>query len=176
MRGDIFLRDDNFFMKMAYDQALKAFKFQEVPIGAVLVDQKGNVVTRSYNQVEKFQTQTAHAEISLIKKAAKKIKNWRLEGMTLYVTVQPCMMCLGAIYLSRISKVVYGVASPKYGFDFANNAQLGIYKNLHTFTQCIDYTPAQKLLQKFFEKKRKRSKNEQIRARKNKAGSFTKKA
>jgi tRNA(adenine34) deaminase len=164
------MKGDSFFMKAAYDQALKAFSAQEVPIGAVLVDQEGNIVARAYNQVEKIKTQTAHAEISVIKKAAKKINNWRLEGLTLYVTVQPCMMCMGAIYLSRISRVVYGVISPKYGFDLSDDLSLGIYKNLHTSIQCINYTPAQELLKKFFEKKRRIDENEPSRTRKNKTG------
>ena len=169
------MKGDNFFMQLAYDQAMKAFNSHEVPIGAVLVDQEGNVIARGYNQVEKFQTQTAHAEISVIKKAAKKMDNWRFRGMTLYVTVQPCMMCMGAIYLSRIPKVVYGVISPKYGFEFNEKVELGIYKNLHTSVQCIDYTPAQRLLQKFFEKKRRNNENEQGGAAKNKTRSFGKK-
>jgi len=159
---------DDFFMEIAYNQALKAFDVQEVPIGAVLVDHQGNIIAKAYNQVEKIKTQTAHAEISVIKKASKKINNWRLEGMTLYVTVQPCMMCIGAIYLSRVSRVVYGVVSPKYGFDLTPDLSLGIYKNLHTLIQCIDYRPAQELLQKFFKKKRRKNENKQNGTRKNK--------
>ncbi len=169
------MKDDSFFIRAAYDQALKAFNVQEVPIGAVIVDQKGNILARAYNQVEKVKTQTAHAEISVIKKAAKKINNWRLEGLTLYVTVQPCMMCLGLIYLSRISRVVYGVISPKYGFDLSDHLSLGIYKNLHTSIQCIDYRPAQELLKKFFEKKRRRNENKSSRTRKDKTGITCKK-
>lgn len=155
-------------MQKAYEQSVKAFNIQEVPIGAIIVDKEGNVVARAYNQVEKLQTQTVHAELVAIKKAAKKIKNWRLEGMTLYVTVQPCMMCLGAIYLSRISHVVYGIESPKYGFTCDIKKESGIYKNLHTLIQCIEYRPAQELLKKFFQQKRRRDENEKSGSRKNK--------
>lgn len=158
------MQDYNFFMEVAYQQALKAYKNNEVPIGAIIVDKEGNVLARGYNQVEKNSTQIYHAEILALKKAAQKIGDWRLEGMTLYVTVQPCMMCLGAIYLSRISKVVYGVASPKYGFEVDIKKISGIYQNLHTVVQHINYMPSEKLLKKFFEKKRRKNEVEQSRS------------
>ncbi|MBI2344967.1 nucleoside deaminase [Candidatus Dependentiae bacterium] len=153
-----------FFMELAYQQALKAYQKDEVPIGAVLVDKDGNVIARGYNQVEKKITQVEHAEILALKKAAQKIGDWRLDGMTLYVTVQPCMMCLGAIYLSRISKVVYGVISPKYGFDIDVKKISGIYQNLHMKIEYIHYIQSEKLLQKFFEKKRRSHEIKQSRS------------
>lgn len=155
------MKDHNFFMGVAYKEALRAYKNNEVPIGAIVVDQEGNVIARGYNQVEKHTTQVDHAEILALKKAANKIGDWRLEGMTLYVTVQPCMMCLGAIYLSRIWKVVYGVVSPKYGFEVDIKKISGIYQNLHTQIQHINYIPSQILLKKFFEKKRRSHEMEQ---------------
>lgn len=158
------MKDHKFFMKIAYRQALNAYQNHEVPIGAILVDKEGNVVARGYNQVEKHGTQVDHAEILVLKKAARKIDDWRLDGMTLYVTLQPCMMCLGAIYLSRISKVVYGVVSPKYGFEIDIKKISGIYQNLHTTIQNINYIPSQELLQKFFEKKRRKYEVEQSRS------------
>lgn len=151
----------NFFMEAAYQEALKAYQKDEVPIGAILVDKNNKIVARGYNQVEKQITQIDHAEMLVLKKAAKKIGDWRLEGMTLYVTVQPCMMCLGAIYLSRVSKVVYGAVSPKYGFDLDIKKMNGIYQNLHTTLQHINYIPAKTLLQRFFEKKRRNHEMEQ---------------
>lgn len=156
------MKDHNFFMELAYQQALKAYDCDEVPIGAVLVDKDGVVVARGYNQIEKHITQISHAEMLVVQKAAKKIGDWRLDGMTLYVTVQPCMMCLGAIYLSRVSKIVYGVKSPKYGFDIDIKNMSGIYRNLHTVSQHINYIPAQILLQRFFEKKRRNHEMEQV--------------
>ncbi len=151
----------NFFMEAAFQEALKAYKKDEVPIGAILVDKNSKIIARGYNQVEKHITQIDHAEMLVLKKAAKKIGDWRLEGMTLYVTVQPCMMCLGAIYLSRVSKIVYGVISPKYGFEVDIKKIGGIYENLHTTLHHIDYIPAKKLLQRFFEKKRRNHEMEQ---------------
>ena len=148
------MKDHNFFMGLAYKQACKAYEIDEVPIGAVIVDQAGNIVASGYNKVEKNSTQLDHAEMIVLKKASKKIGNWRLEGLTLYVTVQPCMMCLGAIYLSRVSFVIYGVKSFKYGFELDIKNISGIYQNLHTTVQYIDYSLAQKLLKSFFKKRR----------------------
>src|SRR3990167_10795132 len=102
-------------MNCAYQQALKANKIDEVPIGAILVDATGKIVAVGYNQIEKKGSQLAHAEMQVLAKAAKKMKNWRLSELTLYVTLQPCLMCLGALYLSRVSRVVYGVTSLKFG-------------------------------------------------------------
>jgi tRNA(Arg) A34 adenosine deaminase TadA len=122
--------DDHFFMNKAYAQAARAFKHNEVPIGGVLVDDQGNIIAQAYNQVERKQTQLAHAELLILAKAAKKMKSWRLSKTTLYVTVQPCMMCAGALFLSRVSCVIFGVASEKFGANFEMLQNKGIYKNL----------------------------------------------
>lgn len=156
---------DIFFMDLAYRQAMKAFNQNEVPIGAVLIDEHGNIVAQAYNQMEKKNSQLAHAEMQVLAKSAKKMNNWRLSGTTMYVTVQPCLMCLGALYLSRVSRVVYGIESQKFGvtlnlknlnldlFDL-KIANSGIYKNLNTTVQCLNYEKSKELLQLFFKKKR----------------------
>lgn len=142
-------------MHAAYRQAVKAYNIDEVPIGAVLVDAQGKIIARGYNQMEKKMSQLAHAELQVLAKSVKKMKNWRLSGTTLYVSVQPCLMCLGALYLSRVSRVVYGVPSPKFGAEIAQELlQTGIYKNLDTQVQCLNYEKSKKLLQLFFKKKR----------------------
>lgn len=141
-------------MKAAYRQAVKAYNIDEVPIGAVLVNGQGEIIARAYNQMEKKQSQLAHAEMLVLAKSAKKMKNWRLSGTTLYVSVQPCLMCLGALYLSRVSRVVYGVPSSKFGFDMNNQCEAGIYKNLDTKVECLPYEKSKELLQIFFKKKR----------------------
>ncbi len=142
-------------MNIAYSQAMKAFDIDEVPIGAALVDAQGKVIAKSYNQMEKKQSQLAHAELQVLAKSAKKMKNWRLAGTTLYVTVQPCLMCLGALYLSRVSRIVYGVSSPKFGASIDNFLnESGIYKNLETKIECLNYEKSKELLQAFFKKKR----------------------
>ncbi|MFA5998824.1 MAG: nucleoside deaminase [Candidatus Babeliales bacterium] len=146
--------NDLYFMNLAYEQARKAMAINEVPIGAVLVDKNGVVLARGYNQVEKKQTQLAHAEISVLQKITKRNMNWRLSSVTLYVTLQPCLMCLGALYLSRVSRVVYGVPSTKYGIPLDQGIQLGIYKNLGTKIECMNYEKAKDILRLFFQKKR----------------------
>lgn len=149
------LVNDIFFMDQAYVQALKAYKFDEVPIGAVLVDAQGKVVARAYNQMEHQQSQLAHAELQVLAKYLKKNKNWRLSGTTLYVTIQPCLMCLGALYLSRVSRVVYGCGSLKFGATASEmKAFSGIYKNLKTSMHYLNYEKSKKLLRLFFKQKR----------------------
>ena len=88
--------------------AKRAYKKGEVPVGAIIV-KNGKVLAKAYNMVEKDKNATLHAEILAIKKASKKLKNWRLNGCEMYVTLEPCDMCTGAIKLSRISKVYYMV-------------------------------------------------------------------
>ncbi len=88
--------------------AKKAYKKGEVPVGAIVV-KDGKILAKAYNMVEKDRNATLHAEILAIKKASKKLKNWRLNGCEMYVTLEPCDMCAGAIKLSRISKVYYMV-------------------------------------------------------------------
>ena len=102
------------FMKLAIAQALKAEKLDEVPIGAVMV-KDGKVIARAHNQMEKTQLATAHAEILAINKACKKLKSWRLDGLEMYVTIEPCAMCAGAIVNSRIKKVYFGAYEKKSG-------------------------------------------------------------
>lgn len=104
----------NKYMKIALDEAKKAYSKLEVPVGAVIV--KGDVViSKAYNLREKKNTSLAHAEILAIEKACKKLKSWRLDGCTMYVTLEPCLMCAGAITQSRISKVVIGALDEKNG-------------------------------------------------------------
>ncbi len=102
------------FMKLAIKEALKAQAKDEVPIGAVLV-LDGKVIARAHNLMEKTQLATAHAEILAINKACKKLKSWRLDGAELFITVEPCAMCAGAIVNARIKKVFFGAYEPKSG-------------------------------------------------------------
>lgn len=105
---------DEYFMREAIKEAKKAEALAEVPIGAVLV-YKGEIISRGYNLRESQQNAVAHAELLAIEQACKKIGSWRLEDTTLYVTLEPCPMCSGAIMLSRIKRVVYGAPDPKGG-------------------------------------------------------------
>lgn len=104
----------DWFMEQALVEAKKALQIAEVPIGAVVVHD-GEIVGRGYNQRELLQDPTAHAEIIAIREAAKTLKSWRLTNTTLYVTLEPCPMCAGAIVNSRIKTLVFGTTDPKAG-------------------------------------------------------------
>ncbi|MGB3784202.1 MAG: tRNA adenosine(34) deaminase TadA [Priestia megaterium] len=106
--------NDEKYMRLAIDEALKAKDKLEVPIGAVIV-QNDEVVASAYNLRETEQRSVAHAELLAIDDACKKLGTWRLEDATLYVTLEPCPMCAGAIVLSRVKRVVFGAYDPKGG-------------------------------------------------------------
>jgi tRNA(adenine34) deaminase len=108
------------FMQMALREAQAAFDEDEVPIGAVIVRENlaggaGQVIAAARNQRERLRDPTAHAEMIAITQAAEAVSNWRLDGCTMYVTLEPCPMCAGAIVLARLPRVVYGAADPKAG-------------------------------------------------------------
>ena len=108
------LTPDEKFMKAAITQAKKAGALNEVPIGCVIV-QDGRIIARGYNRRNTDKSTLAHAEISAIRKACKKTGDWRLEDCTIYVTLEPCQMCAGALVQSRIKKAVIGAKNPKAG-------------------------------------------------------------
>jgi len=108
-------RTDEYFMRIALKEAAKAYAEDEVPIGAVIV-KEGVVIARAHNEKEKKNSALRHAEICAIEKATKRVGNWWLEGCTLYVTLEPCAMCAGAIVNSRLDRVVYGAKDARYGF------------------------------------------------------------
>lgn len=108
------MEQDEYFMGLAIEEAKKAESINEVPIGAVIV-LDGKVISSAYNLRETEQRSIAHAELLAIDKACRQIGSWRLEDATLYVTLEPCPMCAGAIVLSRVKRVVYGAKDPKGG-------------------------------------------------------------
>ena len=105
---------DEKFMAEALKEAEKSANFDEVPVGAVIV-KGGKIIARGHNLRERSNDPTAHAEIMAIRKACKKLKSWRLEGCTIYVTIEPCSMCAGTILWTRMQRVVYGANDPKGG-------------------------------------------------------------
>ncbi len=105
---------DEQIMRLAINQAKIAYKKKDVPVGAVIV-KNGKVIAKAYNKKEKKQNATYHAEILAINKACKKVKNFRLENCTMFVTLEPCAMCCGAIIASRINKLVFGAFDENYG-------------------------------------------------------------
>ena len=102
------------YMRLALEEAQRAYAEDEVPIGAVIVHEN-RVIASAHNQREQLNDPTAHAEMIAITQAAEALRCWRLDGCTLYVTLEPCPMCAGAIVQARISTVVYGAADPKAG-------------------------------------------------------------
>ncbi len=106
---------DEDYMREALNEAQKAYDEGEVPIGAVLVDAEGTVVARGHNERETWHDATAHAEMIAIRAACRDLGRWRLSGLTLYVTIEPCPMCAGAVVMSRVDRVVYGSTDAKAG-------------------------------------------------------------
>jgi len=101
-------------MRLALAEAVAALREEEVPVGAVIVHE-GRIIARAHNQREQLRDPTAHAEMIAITQAAESLGTWRLEGCVLYVTLEPCVMCAGAILQSRLPVLVYGAADPKAG-------------------------------------------------------------
>ncbi len=149
---------DYTFMQMALETAAKAPAVGEVPIAAVIV-QAGKVLAQTHNYRELWQDPTAHAEIIAIRAAAAALGTWRLIDTTLYVTVEPCSMCIGAIILARVSRVVFGAWDPKAGacgslFDLPSEPKLN---HRVAVTGGILEQESQALIQKFFKNLREAS-------------------
>ena len=103
------------FMQMAIDQALAAGRMGEVPVGAVIVDADNRVIAQDHNRTISNCDPSAHAEINVLRAAARQIQNYRLLRTTLYVTIEPCAMCMGAIVHARVKTLVFGASDPKWG-------------------------------------------------------------
>ena len=144
-------KEDQKYMSLALKQAQKAFQEDEVPIGAVIV-QDGRVIAKAYNKRNISKIATHHAEILAIEKACKKIGDWRLEGSTIYVTLQPCPMCAGAILNARIKNLYFGAYEEKSGsaisqFKIYENA--GLNHKVNVFGG-IEQEQCKQLIQSFF--------------------------
>ena len=111
----IFDEQDKKFMKLALEEAFLAFKEEEVPVGAVVVSPEGEVIGRGRNRMIQLLDPTAHAEILALREAAKTLKNYRLLGCKVYVTLEPCAMCAYAMVLARVEEVVFATPDPKTG-------------------------------------------------------------
>jgi tRNA(adenine34) deaminase len=141
-------------MRLALEEARNALHLGEVPIGAVIA-QEQEVISVGFNQPIRAVDPTAHAEVVAIRKAARELSNYRLSGLTLYVTVEPCMMCVGAIVQARIGTLVYGAAEPKFGaveslFDLS---KVGIPHRLAIVSGILEQD-CRKVLQDFFQYRR----------------------
>lgn len=136
-------------LKLAY----KAKKQNEVPVGCIIVDENNEIISRAYNKKNKNNDATCHAEIIAIKKACKKKKNWRLNNCTIYISLEPCMMCFGAILESRIKTIVYGAKS-----NYEHTFDIKKYNNKVELVFIKDKS-CEKILGDFFQKKRKKKQN-----------------
>ncbi len=141
-------------MKQALRLAKMAAAFGEVPIGAVLVDENGTVIARSRNAVQKNADPLGHAEIRLIRRSAKKMKDWRLDNCTMYVTLEPCCLCMQAILRSRVRRIVYAASSPVYGFMLDKFCSFKLEKCPIIITAQVCSAESERLLKDFFKKKR----------------------
>ena len=153
----IIVFDDTYFMRQALLEAQKAFDQGEIPIGAVVVwDNK--IIGRGYNQTETLQDPTAHAEIIAITAATQNIAAKYLSEATLYVTIEPCIMCIGAAFWAKIKRIVWGASEPKAGFmQFETILEENKKSLLHPkaeITSGILEEEARRLMQKFFRTKR----------------------
>ena len=146
---------DRRFMQRALDEARAALESEDVPVGAVVVHE-GHIIGRGHNQREMLQDPTAHAEMLALTAAADYLGRWRLEGCTIYVTLEPCAMCAGALVLGRIERLVYGASDDKAGacgslFDIPRDQRLN--HNIETIAGVLA-DPSAQLLRDFFRRRR----------------------
>ncbi|HTM05674.1 MAG TPA: nucleoside deaminase [Patescibacteria group bacterium] len=145
---------DDLFMQEAYLEAERAFALGEVPVGAIVVDAYGAIVARSHNRVEQLHSQAGHAEIEALSCAGKKLKNWRLNHCWLYVTLEPCSMCMGMIRLSRLKGIAYGANSPSLESKLDNNPHSPVYQNDMLIIGGLHTEKISSLLRCFFKQQR----------------------
>lgn len=143
------------YMEIALKEAEKAYKKGDIPVGAVIV-KDDKVISRAYNKKERDKNAIKHAEIIAIEKACKKLKTWHLEDCVLYTTLEPCMMCCGAIMQSRIRTLVYGTTNAKFGYVESMGNLLTNDKNNHkvSIISGIKKDESSELLISFFKNKR----------------------
>jgi tRNA(adenine34) deaminase len=150
------LEDHIWLMDEALLEAEKAYKENEVPIGAIIVDDQGHIIARAHNIKEKNNNPCGHAEILAIIEASKKIENWRLVNCSMFVTLEPCPMCLSALVQARISKLYFGAYDPKGG---AISLNYNLYKDKrlnHQFSVVggLKHFECSKIISNFFREKR----------------------
>ena len=152
------MRSDEFYMHRALDQAREGLAIGEVPVGAIVVDAVGEVVGAGYNAPISGHDPSAHAEIRALRDAAARLGNYRLDGCSLYVTLEPCLMCTGAIIHARIARLVYGAAEPRTGMveSKANLFAQPWHNHRVTVEGGVLAARAAKLLKAFFEARRER--------------------
>lgn len=152
---------DNKYMKEAIRQAEKAYALGEVPIGCVIA-RDGKIVGRGYNRRNTDKNTLSHAELTAIRRASKKLGDWRLEGCTMYVTLEPCQMCSGALVQSRIDKVVIGCMNPKAGCagSILNLLNMPEFNHQVEIETGVMEEECREVLRRFFKELRERNRRE----------------
>ena len=148
---------DQKFMQIALKEAKKAYEKDEVPVGAIIV-KDGKVISKAHNQKEEKTDTTKHAEILAIQKASKKLRAWRLEDCTMYVTLEPCTMCIGAAINARIKRLVYGASDEKTGAcgSVLNIPEEYKFNHIVEIERNVEEEKCKEILQTFFKELRKR--------------------
>lgn len=159
------LTEDEKYMKEAIRQAKKAWKIEEVPIGCVIV-YDGKIIGRGYNRRTIDKNTLAHAELQAIRKASRVMKDWRLEDCTLYVTLEPCQMCSGAIVQARVKRVVVGCMNPKAGCagSILNLLQMDEFNHQVELTTGVLEEECSQMMKAFFKELREKRKKEKENA------------
>ncbi len=148
--------NDSYFMEQALALAREAFKRGEIPVGALVISPEGTVIGSGYNVTEGQFSQSRHAEVCAIEQAGTVQKSWRLEQCTLYVTLEPCLMCMGLICLSRIERLVYAASSPLLGYSRDKEDLPPLYtKHIKGVSTGVRENESKALLEHFFKHKRK---------------------
>ena len=162
------MTQDEKYMKAAIREAKKAYALDEVPIGCVIV-QDGTIIARGYNRRNTEGDTLAHAELTAIKKASKKTGDWRLEDCTMYVTLEPCQMCAGAIVQSRMKKVVIATMNPKAGCagSVLNLLQMAAFNHQVDVTRGVLEEECSQMLSSFFRELRARKKRKPLEEKEN---------
>lgn len=146
---------DKDYMGLALIQAKKAFMEDEVPIGAIIV-RDGEILGKGHNEKEQRRDATAHAEILALQEAMRKVDGWRLTGATIYVTIEPCVMCVGALLQARIKRIVFGAPDPKFGGVISLHRLADDPRHNHrcSYEAGVLEDEAKNLMQEFFKAKR----------------------
>jgi tRNA(adenine34) deaminase len=157
-------KDDRFWMQQALQQAQLAASRNEVPVGAVLVSKAGELIASGHNQPIVAHDPTAHAEIMVLRAAAQRLQNYRLPDTTLYVTLEPCAMCVGALVQARVRRLVYGAVEPKTGaIESAHQLfEKGHFNHYPEVQGGVLDTECSGLMSAFFEQKRRLKKKQKI--------------
>ncbi len=160
------MTEDEKYMKEALRQAKKAYALNETPIGCVIV-KDGKIIARGYNRRKTDRNTLAHAELQAIRRASKKLGDWRLEGCTMYVTLEPCQMCSGALVQARIDRVVMGCMNPKAGCagSIINLLRMDAFNHQVEMETGVLGEECSELLKTFFKELRVRVKEEKEAAR-----------